>query len=358
MWCTVWPRATWCTYAQADPVGRAAPGTLPCVLALDTTPRPRPRRLPTLLAIAAATAALCVVGVFVAARRAADSVPRVQGVAAVLSGASAGFENYLLVGSDSRAEGDPNTGEGASGGGSRSDTIMVLRVNDDGSAGLLSIPRDLYVEVDGGHTGRINGAYNGGATSLVSTVQAALGIPVHHYVEIDFVGFEALVDALEGVQICFDAPTRDINTGLNIAQPGCYLLDGKSALAYARSRHYEELIDGEWRQDPTSDLGRSTRQRDFVNRSLQEALAQVKADPFSTGELVAAMGAAITIDEDLDPIDAAASLRTAVDAGLATYSLPVVPKTVAGAAVLLLGEGADAVLDYFRGTGPTPVPTS
>lgn len=328
------------------------------MLALDATPRPKPRRLPTLLSITAATASLCVAGVFVAARRAADAVPRVEGVAEVLSGASSGFENFLLVGSDSRAFGDPNTGTGASGGGSRSDTIMVLRVNDDGSAGLLSIPRDLYVEVDGGHTGRINGAYNGGAASLVSTLQAALGIPVHHYVEIDFVGFEALVDALGGVQICFYAPTRDINTGLNIAQPGCYLLDGRTALAYARSRHYEELVDGEWRQDPTSDLGRSTRQRDFVNRSLQEALAQVKADPFSTGELVAALGASIAIDADLDPIDAAASLRTAVDGGLATYSLPVIPRTVAGAAVLLLGDGAETVLAYFRGTGPAPVPTS
>lgn len=294
-----------------------------------------------------------------AARRAADGVPRVDGVADVLSASSAGFTNYLLVGSDSRAYGDPNTGAAEGDvSGSRSDTIMVLRVDDGGSAALLSIPRDLYVEVEDGHSGRINGAYNGGPTSLVQTVTAALGIPVHHYVEIDFVGFEALVNALGGVQICFFNPTRDINTGLDIAQPGCYLLDGTMALAYARSRHYEEFIDGAWQEDPTSDLGRSTRQRDFVNRSLQEALVQVKADPFSTGELVTAMGAAISIDEELDPLDAAASLRTAVDGGIGTYSLPVIPKTVAGAAVLVLGDGADTVLNFFRGTGPAPAPSS
>ncbi len=306
------------------------------------------------------TALLCVAGVFVAAGRAADEVPRVEGVAEVLSDTNADFENYLLVGSDSRAYGDPNTGEGNEGvSGSRSDTIMVLRLDKhSGTAALLSIPRDLYVEVPGGHSGRINGAFNAGAASLVQTVKDALGLPVHHYVEIDFVGFKALVDALGGVQICFWVPTRDINTGLDIPVPGCYLLDGTMALAYARSRHYEEFEEGQWREDPTSDLGRSTRQRDFVNRSLQAAIAQVKANPFSTGDLVSAMGAAIAIDGDLDPIDAAGSLRTAVDSGLQTYSLPVVPKTVAGAAVLLLGDGAEAVLAYFNGTGPAPAPAA
>lgn len=308
--------------------------------------------------IATLTAASCVVGVFVAARRAADAVPRVDGVADVLSDPNPDFENYLLVGSDSRAGGDPNTGNSEVSG-SRSDTIMVLRIDQhDGTAALLSIPRDLYVDVPGGHTGRINGAFNDGAAALVQTVKDALQLPVHHYVEIDFVGFKALVDALDGVQICFGLPTRDINTGLDIPQPGCYLLDGTMALAYARSRHYEEFKDGEWKEDPTSDLGRSQRQRDFVNRSLQAAIQQVKSDPFSTGDLVGAMGAAISIDGDLDPIDAASSLRTAVASGLTTYALPVIPKTVGGAAVLFLGDGADTVLNFFRGTGPAPKPNS
>ena len=151
---------------------------------------------------------------------------------------------------------------------------------------------------------------------------------------------QPLVDALDGVQICFGLPTRDINTGLDIPQPGCYLLDGTMALAYARSRHYEEFKDGEWKEDPTSDLGRSQRQRDFVNRSLQAAIQQVKSDPFSTGDLVGAMGAAISIDGDLDPIDAASSLRTAVASGLTTYALPVIPKTC----LLYTSDAADDLL--------------
>ena len=96
----------------------------------------------------------------------------------------------------------------------------------------------------------------------------------------------------------------------------------------------------------------------LVNASLQTALAQVKANPFTTGELVGAIGSSIRIDDELDPIGAAASLRTAVGDGLLTYSLPVVPKTIDGNAVLLLGDGAESVLQYFRGRGPAPAPST
>ncbi|MEY4338408.1 MAG: hypothetical protein RLZ14_258 [Actinomycetota bacterium] len=295
-------------------------------------------------------------GMLVAARRTIDTVERVPKVAEVLSAASQTVDNYLLVGSDSRAEGDPNTGESGGVSGNRSDTIMVLRYDRaSGSAALLSIPRDLYVNVPGHDSKRrINSAYNDGPDVLVQTVQQELGLPVHHYVEIDFVGFTRLVQALGGIQVCFDYATRDLNTGLNIIAPGCYVLDGNQALAYARSRHYEELRDGEWREDPTSDLGRSKRQRQFVNASLQTALARVKSNPFHAGGLVASIGSALRIDEHLDPIEAGSSLRSAVDSGLQAFALPVVPLTVDGNAVLELGDGADAVLAFFRGDGPPP----
>ncbi len=329
------------------------------MLAVDTTPLPKRRRLPLFLAIILFTGVIGAAGTLVAARRAVDNVPRVAGVSAVLDAVSGNIENYLLVGSDSRALGDPNTGDVGEVSGNRSDTIMVLRLDTNtDEAALLSIPRDLYIDTPI-HTGRINSAYNEGPAVLVQAVQQALALPIHHYVEIDFYGFKALVEALGGVNVCFALPTRDLHTGLAIDAPGCFLLDGTQALAYARSRHYEQLqADGEWHEDPTSDLGRSTRQRDFVNRCLQQAVAQVKVNPFDTGDLVRAMGNAISIDDELDPIGAATSLRTAVDAGLATYSLPVVPDNINGDDVLLLGDDANAVLDFFRGVGPAPPPTS
>ena len=270
----------------------------------------------------------------------------------------------MLVGSDSRANADPSSPDAGGIGsadevtGSRSDTIMILRLDKaDDSASILSIPRDLWIAAD---RSRINASFNDGPASLVQTITTAaeLKIPVQHYVEVDFGGFKELVDALGGVQVCFEHPTRDTNSGLNITEPGCPTLSGVEALAYARSRHYEELIDGEWREDPTADLGRTKRQRDFVNRSMQAALEKIKADPFASGRLIEAIGTSINVDSALDPLGAVDKLRSAVSGGIVTYSLPVVGKTIKGNAVLLPGDGAEAVLDYFRGVTDTPPPTA
>jgi LCP family protein required for cell wall assembly len=326
------------------------------VLVPDTTPTPRRRHVPTTLAIALVMTIAGAVGVSIAAQRAVDHVPRVAGVDRVLSPSSDSIDNYLLVGSDSRDQGDPLTGEVASASGHRSDTIMLLRYDrSKGTASLLSIPRDLYVTIPGHpKKSRINAAFNDGPDVLVRTIQQELQIPVHHYVEIDFTGFERLVTALGGVTVCFDVPVRDFNTGLSVEQPGCHRLNGQQGLAYARSRHYEELRDGKWREDPTSDFGRARRQRDFVNRCLQAAVAQVKSNPYRAGELVAAVSSAMKLDAHLDPIDAASSLKDAVSSGLVSYALPVTPKKIDGNDVLILGAGADVVLKYFRGQGPPP----
>ena len=315
-----------------------------------------------MLATTAIVAVLGATGTLVAARSTIDSVARVPGVAAGLSPAGAGIENFLLVGSDSRAGADPASvdaggiGTEADVSGHRSDTIMILRRDKaTGDASLLSIPRDLWVQVPG-HDGkrRINSAFNDGPEVLVQTLQQELGLPINHYVEIDFSGFKSLVDALGGVQVCVDFATRDVNTGLNITEPGCHVLDGVQALAYARSRHYEEFRNAKWKEDPGSDFSRVKRQQQFVNLALQTALARIKIDPFAAGRLAIAIGSSLKIDDELDPVSAAASLRTAVDAGIATYSLPVFGKTIGGNAVLLLGDGSDAVLAYFRGQGPAP----
>ena len=306
-------------------------------------------------------------GMLIAARKTIDSVGRVPGVADHLSPGGSVIENFLLVGSDSRAGADPTAtdaggiGTEADVSGHRSDTIMILRRDKStGDASLLSIPRDLWVEVPG-HDGkrRINSAFNDGPEVLVETLQQELGLPIHHYVEIDFSGFKSLVDALGGVQICVDYATRDVSTGLNITEPGCHILGGVQALAYARSRHYEEFREDEkWHEDPASDLGRTKRQQQFVNLALQTTLDRIKIDPFSAGRLATAIGSSLRVDDELDPIAAASSLRSAVDGGIATYSLPVFGKTIGGNAVLLLGDGSDAVLAYFRGEGPAPAPNA
>jgi LCP family protein required for cell wall assembly len=234
---------------------------------------------------------------------------------------------------------------------------MVLRRDlHGGPASLLSLPRDLWVDIPGrDNKSRINAAYQDGPAVLVQTVQL-LGIPIQHYVEIDFQGFKSLVDAIGGVQVCAYTPIRDTHTGLNVTEPGCHVLDGVQGLAYARSRHFEtlDLATGEWTEDPSSDLGRIKRQQLFVNTALQGALAKVKGNPLSAGDVLVSSTGALKLDAGLDVLGAAGALRDAVGGGLDPFSPPVVGKTINGNAVLVFGDGAQAYIDYFSGASSTP----
>ncbi len=127
-------------------------------------------------------------------------------------------------------------------GGQRTDTIQILRIADDGTQHVLALPRDLYVPLGGdGAANRINAAFAfGGAELLISTVQGSLGIPIHHYAEIDFAGFIELVDAVGGVTIDFPHPAYDTKTGLDVPVAGPATLDSTQALAFVRSRFYTE----------------------------------------------------------------------------------------------------------------------
>ncbi len=269
-------------------------------------------------------------------------------------------ENYLLVGSDTRegiSEDDPDfgvIGDANAVSGQRADTIMVLRRELDGGAAIVSLPRDLWVEIHGtGGSNRINAAYNGGAERLVATVVETLGIPIHHYVEVNFVGFRDIVNELGGVTICFPYPTRDVKAGLD--QPaGCNLLDGLQALAFARSRTYQEFREGQWRTDPTADIGRTQRQQQFISAAADGAIARLTDQPFASGDLITALSASVKVDDTLDPFLAAAALRQSYSGGFTKYSLPVFGDTVGDKSVLRLGKGSPELLDYFRGAGPGP----
>jgi LCP family protein required for cell wall assembly len=261
--------------------------------------------------------------------------------------------NYLIVGSDSR-EGvdadDPNAGaivgEGAPSG-QRSDTMLVLRIAGD-HATMLSIPRDLYVTVaETGNKGRINAAYNGGPRRLIQTVKDNLGIPVNRYIEVDFVTFAKLVDAVGGVTIEFPNPAFDDNSGLYIEQAGPVQLDGTQALAYVRSRHYTEMIDGKPHTDPTGDLGRVVRQQQFLRAVLSKAGAS--RNPVTVMKIANSLVGGLRIDDKMGMFTA---MRFAWRMGRLhpeSVPLPVDPVTIGGAAVLKLRGGeADAVLAQFR----------
>lgn len=324
--------------------------------------------LPWMIVVAAAIGVTGTMGVLRAADERTADVERIGGLESVLAdpdGDDASIEypaeNYLLVGSDSRegVEGDTSDagviGDTSAVGGRRSDTIMVLRQERNGGASLMSIPRDLWVPIAGtDRSNRINSAYNEGPERLAATVSQSLGIPIHHYVEVDFVGFKQIIDELGGVELCVGYAARDVHSGLSI-QPGCQRLDGVQALAFARSRYYEEWDGQEWRLDPRADLGRIERQQFFIRSAVDGTLQKIQSSPFGSGEVVDAVVSAVRIDDRLDPIKAGEALRNAVEQGLRTFALPVVNDTVGDAAVLRLGDGSETVLAYFRGQGPPPV---
>ena len=150
---------------------------------------------------------------------------------------------------------------------------MILRFDPaTNTASLLSLPRDLWVRSPARRKNRINAAFSKGPDVLINTIQDDFGIPIHHYVEVDFQGFKSLVDAIGGVSIWFDVPSRDTNTGLEVLDPGCVKLDGIQALAFARSRHFETFTERQVARGPRRDLGRITRQQDFMQQAFEKAV--------------------------------------------------------------------------------------
>lgn len=259
--------------------------------------------------------------------------------------ASGATNNYLLVGSDSRAELDPEGKSGVTG--ARADTIIVLRLSDSGSQ-MMSVPRDLWVTLaDTGKQGRINGAYNRGPANLVRTLSTNLEIPINHYVEVGFGSFAGLVDALGGVPIDFPNPAFDKNSGLDITEPGVHILDGKQALAYARSRHYVEVINGKKAPDPTGDLGRQQRQQAFLRSALGE-LGKSR-NPSTLLSAANAMSGELKVDQGLGILDMFSLARRLGASSPESVVLPTVNARKGKAAVLLLKEPeAQGVLSQFR----------
>ncbi len=167
------------------------------------------------------------------------------------------FDAYLLVGSDLSGE--------------RADAIILALVPSDGSDPILaSIPRDLYMTNPcTGVNDRINSTLTGcpgyatGSELLALAVQQYTGIGVDHLVRADFDGFASIIDALGGVELCVEAPTRDEKAHFELA-PGCHQANGELALAWARSRTTEEQQDGVWRIVAGNDFTRQQKQQELL----------------------------------------------------------------------------------------------
>ncbi len=262
--------------------------------------------------------------------------------------------NYLIVGSDSR---DPQAiiDAGLSpaafedGGGERSDTMLILRM-EGGSATMLSIPRDLYVPIaDTNGSQKINAAYNGGPSRLIRTIQSSLGLPIHHYMEVDFVSFALLVNSLGGITIDFPNPAIDTSSGLDINQAGPNLLDGAQALSYVRSRHYE-VVGGNGTVQPievASDLGRVLRQQRFLTTVFAE-LGGTK-NPITLARAASAASGGLRIDDTFGLIEAMRFGWRLRSLDPVSVDLPVdIGRNASGSVLFLAQPGADAALAQFK----------
>jgi LCP family protein required for cell wall assembly len=232
--------------------------------------------------------------------------------AAPTHGADVGTENILMVGSTSRCAltvQNPAYGLCSQGvTGVNSDVIMILHLNpSQKTVSLLSIPRDLFVP-NARTTGanKIDAALYQGPSQLVAAIEEDFGIPIQHYVELNFDTFADVVDALGGISMYFPEPVYDAYSGLNIQTTGCIHLDGVQALQVVRARHLQYKAPGtttsdpaDWPQEGESDLARIRRDHEFL-RVLAEAVSKKGlGNPITDGEMVSSLVGDLTTDSGL-----------------------------------------------------------
>jgi polyisoprenyl-teichoic acid--peptidoglycan teichoic acid transferase len=238
--------------------------------------------------------------------------------------------NVLVLGVDTR----PDSQEM----GSRTDTIMLVQVvPKSGDVKLLSVPRDLFVEVEPGERDRINAAYNyGGIEETIDALENYSDVLIDHYAVVDFEGFEKIIDAMGGVRVDVgeDQFPEKWEMGEDVQR-----LNGHKALIYAR-----------YRGTPGADIDRMQRQRELVGALRSEALRwhTVKTLP----EIMEIMDENVMTDLDLDGAITLgqALIRRGRHAEMTSQQLQGTPETLSdGEEVLIPDEDAnEPILDEFR----------
>ena len=224
--------------------------------------------------------------------------------------------NWLLVGSDSRQglseEDQAELRTGGDVGIGRTDTIMLLHIPRSGTAQLVSIPRDSYVNVPGFGSDKINAAFTyGGPQLLAQTVEEATGVGIDHYAEIGMGGLANVVDSVGGVEICVEEAITDPLAGIDLAA-GCQDLKGADALGYVRTRATAQ-----------GDLDRVQRQREFFAALLDKITSPATLiNPFRAISLINNTSKSFMVNED-DHVWHLARVALAMSSGVDTETVPV-----------------------------------
>ncbi|MFE1316954.1 LCP family protein [Kitasatospora phosalacinea] len=273
-----------------------------------------------------------------------------------------GAFNVLVLGSDSRSGDNGNLAGGETGDTARSDTAMVVHVNQaHTAASVVSIPRDTLVprpactgtggkQVAAARSAMFNSAYEvGGPACAVKTAEQLTGMRMDHFVEVDFAGFAAMIDAIGGVDVTTTVAIDDEDSGLHL-DPGDHHLGGEQALAFVRTRH--GVGDG-------SDLGRIELQQEMVRAMLgQVGALGLAANPVAMWKLGDQLTSSLTTDSDLASVGALVGLAQTIKKigpdQLTMVTLPVVYSVSDPNRVVPKNPDAQQLWAALRGDGAVP----
>ncbi len=245
------------------------------------------------------------------------------------AGGPQGAINILVMGSDTRA-GEGNNIDNLTGLGQRSDTTILLHLSADRKRAYgISIPRDSLVTrpdckdadgeiVPGGTDVMWNEAFNlAGPGCTISQFEQTTGVPVDHHVVLDFQGFQDMVDAVNGVQVCIPETVDDREHGIYL-EAGTREISGKEALSYVRQRY--AVGDG-------SDIGRLKRQQAFMSAMANKVVsAGTLANPVTLVKFLDAATKSLTVDSGLGNLSKLAKLGYQFkDIGLSKIQFSTIP---------------------------------
>ncbi len=261
------------------------------------------------------------------------------------------YETFLLIGGDKVS-------------GAADVILYLVRPTNSAKSFMVSLPRDLYIENPcTGRNSRINALIHGcpskdinGPSLLSYTVGQFTGIEVDHFAQFDFDGFEEIIDAVGGVEICVDNPVYDKKAELSLPA-GCTNATGAQALSWVRSRHTLEKVNGSWKSVAgAGDLLRNQHQQDVII----ELFTQLKSfeSPTQLTAKVASLADAFVLDNTLsisDAVSLAWGMRDLDLEDINRLEIPVrLARSTSGQSILLATAPFDEVLiDIYGGGLPT-----
>ena len=255
---------------------------------------------------------------------------------------TSGPVNILVVGIDTRGglthrqEVNLHVGNDV---GTNTDTMMLVHIPaNHESVQVVSLPRDSWVNIPGHGMNKINAAYGiGGPALMVSTVEQATGLDINDYVEVNFLGFVNVINALGGVNVCLPYAVDDSDSGLDLSA-GPHHVDGVTALEFARDRH----------SFATSDLARISDQQQLLSSAFTEATQSgVLANPVRLHEVLVSVTASVRVDQGFNLFELADQLRGLKSSDVSFTTVPIATidyQTPTGESAVLWNQPAAAAL--------------